>query len=66
MPSVPLQEAYAGYGGPTPMQSHVEYLDSHWGLGAAYKELVAGQDCPLNAAYMDISYTFMGGPMRQQ
>lgn len=48
------------------MQSHVQYLDSHWGLGSAYRELVAGADCPLNAAYMDLTYAFNSGPLRQR
>eukprot|EP00879_Flechtneria_rotunda_P010440 GHRR01010916.1.p1 GENE.GHRR01010916.1~~GHRR01010916.1.p1 ORF type:complete len:338 (+),score=115.67 GHRR01010916.1:40-1014(+) len=61
-----LQEAYAGYGGPTPMQSHTQYLDSHWGLGSAYKELVAGLDCPVNAAYMDITSSYSSGPVTQR
>jgi hypothetical protein len=61
-----LQEAYAGYGGPSPMQSHVQYLDSHWGMGAAYKELVAGLDCPSNAAFLDLPYSFNSGPLLQR
>eukprot|EP00775_Hariotina_reticulata_P009066 gene9066-9236_t len=58
-----LQEAYAAYGGPTPLQSHTVYLDSHFGLGASYKELVAGVDCPLNAAFMDLTLAFFSGPV---
>ncbi|KAF6249317.1 copper amine oxidase [Scenedesmus sp. NREL 46B-D3] len=61
-----LQEAYAGYGGPSPMQSHVQYLDSHWGMGAAYKELAAGLDCPGNAAFLDLPYSFNSGPLLQR
>lgn len=62
---VMLQEAYAGYGGPSPLQSHTQYMDSHWGMGSAYKELVAGQDCPTNAAFLDLTYSFNSGPVEQ-
>lgn len=56
-----LQEAFAGYGGASPLQRHTMYFDSHWGFGSAYKELVHGVDCPLNAAYMDLVTTYNGG-----
>jgi hypothetical protein len=48
------------------MQSHVQYFDSHWGLGTAYKELVAGMDCPTNAAFMDLTFSFSAGPVRMR
>jgi hypothetical protein len=35
-------------------------------MGAAYKELVGGLDCPANAAFMDLPYSFNSGPLLQR
>lgn len=36
------------------------FLDSAWGLGAAFRELAHGRDCPLNAAFAD-THSLWGG-----
>jgi hypothetical protein len=33
-------------------------------MGTAYRELVAGLDCPANAAFFDLTFAFNGGPTR--
>ena len=58
----------AAYGGQDPLQQNTVYLDSHWGLGSSMRELVAGVDCPLNAAYMDAAFVYKGlsTPLRKR
>ena len=53
------------YGGDDIVQSHTVFLDSHWGVGASVRELVHGVDCPLTAAYMDVTtlYKSMAKPV---
>lgn len=55
-----MQEAMAAYGGDDIVQSHTVFLDSHWGVGASVRELVHGVDCPLTAAYMDLTTLYKG------
>lgn len=54
---------HAAYGSDDPNNGHTIYLDSHWGIGAAMRELVHGVDCPLNAAYMDTLTVFKSNTM---
>ena len=54
--------APAGYGGIDPAQDNAFYLDSGWTMGTFMRELAAGYDCPLNAAYLDVTTLNMNGP----
>jgi len=57
---ISLQEALADYGGGDIIQANSLYLDSSWGIGASYRELLHGVDCPLNSAYMDVFTWYQG------
>lgn len=57
----PWQEAYAGYGGPDPVQATTAYQDTAWMLGDALKPLAPGVDCPVNAALLDLAATANSG-----
>ena len=48
------------FGAMDPVMSDSLFLDSAWGLGAAFRELAHGRDCPLNAAFAD-THSFWGG-----
>lgn len=43
-----------------PAMSDDLFLDSAWGIGASFRELAHGRDCPLNAAFVD-THSMWGG-----
>ena len=57
---LPMSRPIAAYGAGDLAQANTLYLDSHWGIGASYRELLHGIDCPLNAAYMDTVTWYKG------
>ncbi|KAJ3833550.1 copper amine oxidase [Lentinula raphanica] len=46
------QEAIAQYAGNDPLQSTTAWLDRHFGMGLAVRDMLPGYDCPHEAVYL--------------